>query len=500
MFFNKKNPEVVAAVDLGSNSFHMIIARVQQGQLQVIDAIKEMVRLASGITPEHGIDRPTAERALNCLQKFGQRLGNMRADTVRTVGTNALRRASHGFAFLRAAEEALGHPIEIISGMEEARLIYKGVYHCNPKKDQRLLVIDIGGGSTELVIGRDATPEIMESLHIGCVGMSMKFFNDGEISKKRFHEAGLFVHQEYEPIAHGYKQLGWDQTVGSSGTARCIADNIADLKLSDGAITLDALYALRDILIEKNHVANIDLPLIPPERSAVLPGGLAILIAAFEAMQIEQMHTSECALREGILYELIGTDEKLDMHSHTVSNLAARYHVDMQHASRVESTAMHLYDQVAETWQINQTGLQQILHWAALLHELGLAISHSRYQLHGAYIIEHSDLPGFNRQEQTEVATVMRLHRRKLRLEFLENHAYSRQSQLLHIILILRLAVVLHRSRSEAAAPEIKTELFKQRYRLIFPDGWLNQHPLTKEDLKQEANYVKTAGYWFEYR
>ena len=496
----KNNPEIVAAVDLGSNSFHMIVARIQQGQLQIIDAIKEMVRLASGVTPEHGIDTPTAERALECLQRFGQRLGNMHAKHVRVVGTNALRRASRGLEFLHAAEEALGYPIEIISGMEEARLIYKGVSHSMQKKEQRSLVIDIGGGSTEIIIGENTNPEIMESLHIGCVGLSMQYFKKGKITAKRFNKAGIAAHLEFEPIAHAFKQAGWDIALGSSGTIRCIADNIAALKLSSGGITLDALHSLRTRLIHAGHADKIELPLLPPERAAVLPGGLAILISAFEALNIGQMQASDCALREGILYELVGTDEKIDTHTHTVSNLSTRYHVDMQHASRIESTANHLFDQVADRWRLNQSGIKSTLCWAALLHELGLAISHSRYQLHGAYLIEHSDLPGFNRQEQAEVATVIRLHRRKLHLTFLEQHPFARQAVLLRLILILRLAVVLHRSRNEQPAPDMKIEVFQQRYRLIFPENWLTQHPLTKADLRQEAEFVKAAGYRFEFQ
>ena len=496
----KKRPEIIAAIDLGSNSFHMIVARIKDDQIQVVDAIKEMVRLASGITPEHGIDAPTSQRALDCLSRFSQRLGNMHAEHVRAVGTNALRRASHGREFLNAAERTLGYPIEIISGIEEARLIYNGVCRCMSKIDLKTLVIDIGGGSTELIIGQNATPSLLESLHIGCVGMSMQYFPDGKITAKRFKKAVLAAQQEFEPVAHSYCEAGWDQAIGSSGTARAIADNISDLKLGNGLLDLPSLYTLREQLIEYGDTGKINLPLIPPERAAVLPGGLAVMIAAFEALGIERMHTSECALREGILYELIGTQEKMDMHSHTVTNLCARYHVDMQHASRVESTAMHIYQQVAKTWQIDQPGWQQLLQWAAMLHEIGLSISHSRYQLHGAYLIEHSDLPGFNRQEQAEVATLISLHRRKLQQTVLEKHAFSRQAPLLHLALILRLAVVLHRSRSDHAAPEMKMNVNGPRYRLAFPEGWLNEHPLTKADLKLEAELVSVVGYRFLFK
>lgn len=495
MFF-KKNPEVVAAVDLGSNSFHMIVARVQQGQIHIIDTIKEMVRLGAGITPEHAIDEATTERAIACLQRFGQRLGNMHANHVRVVGTNALRRATYCDDFLQAAETALGHPIEVISGIEEARLIYVGVSHCLPTGDKKTLVIDIGGGSTELIIGQHHTPELLESLYMGCLAMSNRFFADGKITEKRFKKAGIAAHRELEPIANRYRKTGWDQTVGSSGTVRSINEYITSLGLPTNNITLEALYAVRDDLVKVGHSDNIKAINLPAERGPVFPGGLAVLIAVFEALQIKELLPSECALREGILHELTGTDGNQDIHSQTINNISQRYHVDMQHAGRVESCCRHFYQQVADTWDINKPHLLSVLSCAAQLHEVGLTISHSRYQLHGGYLIEYSDLPGFNRQEQREIAALIRLHRRKLKTDlYLNVFSEKRQNRLLKLSLLLRLAVILHRGRHDQPLPDIKLRAKTNELKISFPSKWLKKHPLTKGDLEDEAAYWQSINY-----
>ena len=495
MFF-KKNPEVVAAVDLGSNSFHMKVARVQQGQLHVIDTIKEMVRLGAGITSKHSIDQATTNRAIACLQRFGQRLGSMQANHVRVVGTNALRRADRCDDFLQAAEEALGHPIEIISGMEEARLIYVGVSHCLPTQNQKTLVIDIGGGSTELIIGEGHTPLLMESLHMGCLAMSNRFFADGKLSEIQFKKAAISAHLELEPIAHKYRNLGWEQAIGSSGTVRSINEYITSLGLPNNNITVDSLYAVRDNLFQVAHVDKIDAINLPAERGPVFPGGLSVLIAIFEALHIKQLQSSECALREGILHELTGNDGHHDIRTQTIANISQRYNVDRHYTARIEASCQNFYAQVADIWDINKINLLRILSWAAQLHEIGHTISHSRYQLHGAYLIEHSDLPGFNQQEQREIAALIRLHRRKLKLE--EYFAFinpKRQHSLLRLALLLRISVILHRSRNDQAPPEIILAADQQKLTMTFPNKWLKAHQLTKADLEDEAKHWKSIGY-----
>ena len=491
----KKKPQVVAAVDLGSNSFHMVVAREQEGQLNIIDTIKEMVRLGSGVTDNHDIDEITTIRAVACLQRFGQRLSNMHPNYVRVVGTNALRRAHRGTKFIDAAEAALGHPIEVISGIEEARLIYNGVSHSLPTHDSKNLVIDIGGGSTEIVIGQGYTPKMLESLYMGSLSISSRFFPDGEISKKRFVKALLFAHRELEPIATNYQKHGWDQAVGSSGSVRAVFEYADKLGLSNLRVSLNTLYKILDDLIEIGHTDQIDGINMARQRGPVFPGGLVILIAVFEALEIKQLQYSDYALREGILYELVGSYKKRDIHAKTVANICKRYHVDTQHAGRVEASCDYLYNQVAKTWDIDSPHLQNILSWAAQLHELGIAISHSRHQLHGAYLMEHANLPGFNRQDQSEVAAVIRLHRRKLRLEYLSMFKPRRQAQLLHLALILRLACILRRNRIDQTTPDIRLAAKEQELVISFSQQWLDEHPLTQADIEDEAEYWNSIDY-----
>ena len=491
----KKNPKLVAAVDLGSNSFHMIVARVQDKQLHTIDTLKEMVRLASGITKHHDIDPVTAERALDCLKRFGQRLSNMHPDHVRVVGTNALRRAKRASAFIAEAEQVLGYPIEIISGIEEARLIYRGVSHCTGIAQDQTLVVDIGGGSTEVIIGQAEIPQRLESLYMGCVSMSLRFFDNGKVTQKRMHNAILAARQELEPIEKPLRQLGWTTAKGSSGTIRSIAENIQALGWDEAGITRKSLHKLRDKLLEAGHIDKIDLPDLSIGRRPVFAGGLAILIAVFEALRIQTMQTSHCALREGVLYELIGASGHNDTHTQTVLALSRRHGIDQAHATRVAQTSQQLLEQVKDNWGLDDPQQAALLDWASQLHELGLAISHSRYQQHGAYLVEHSDLPGFTRQQQTMLAVLIRTHRRKLQWQFYAAFSRQQQTQLLRLSILLRIAVVLHRSRDEQAAPPIQAQAKAHRLDLHFPADWLQQHPLTAADLAQEANYLTVVNY-----
>lgn len=496
--FNNKNSDLLAAIDLGSNSFHMTVARIKDGQLTVIDSLKEMVQLASGITSGHDVEESTAARALSCLQRFGQRIHDIPARNVRAIGTNAFRRAGKAKQFLAAAEKALGCPIQVISGMEEARLIYLGVQTCHPLPGQTKLVVDIGGGSTELVIGRDHTPEKMESLYMGCVGFSREYFADGKITPKRFQRAVLAALQELEPVANGFRDTGWSAAIGSSGTARSIAENCIALKLDERGITLPALYNLRERLLEAGDIARHGLPALPAERAPVFAGGLAILIAVFETLEVRHMIPSACALREGILHEMAGRMDRRDIRDRTVDHLCRRYHVDPAQAERVRATALMLLESVRANWALENPEDATLLAWAAQLHEIGLAVSHSRYHRHSGYIVEHSDLPGFAREEQRLLAALARLHRRKPRREYYEQIEPGEHDRLLRLAGLLRLSAVLHRSRLRQALPEIAVAAEGHSLALAFPSGWLEAHPLTEADLQQEAEYLKAMNIEFK--
>ena len=488
-------PDVLAAVDLGSNSFHMVVARHSHGQLVILDRLREMVRLAGGLSDSGRLDDAATDRALRCLERFGQRLRAMHADSVRVVGTNALRRARRKRWFLERARAALGHPIEIISGLEEARLIYAGVVHTSPLSPDKRLVIDIGGGSTEVVIGEGFEPLLLESLSVGCVGLSAVCFDDGRISEKRFERARTAVRLELEPILEPYKKLGWLQAFGSSGTVRVIADVVRRLNPDSPRLTLDNLRSLADRVIAAGHVDDLDLPDVDAERAPVFPSGLAILLEVVENLGVDRLRVAEGAMREGLLYDLMGRFTDEDARVRSVRAMELRYHVDSLQADRVEATVVALLEQVEVDWGLEDPLAELVLRWAARLHESGLDIAHSKYHRHSAYLLQHADMPGFPREEQALLSALVGGHRRQLSLEPLEDllPPWDRHAEFLTVL--LRLAVLLHRGRTPQPLPEVTLRVKGRALTLELPARWMKEHPLTLEDLEQERVYLKEAGF-----
>jgi exopolyphosphatase/guanosine-5'-triphosphate,3'-diphosphate pyrophosphatase len=488
-------PDVLAAVDLGSNSFHMVVARYTHGQLVIIDRLREMVRLAAGVEENGRIDKEVAARALACLQRFGQRLRDMRADSVRVVGTNALRRAHRKQAFLERAREALGHPIEIVSGMEEARLIYSGVAHTLPSEPGRRLVVDIGGGSTELIIGEGLTPLELESLEMGCVSLSERFFRDGKISQKRMAAARVAARLELEPVQAAFRRRGWERTAGSSGTVRAIGEAIRELDPQSVAITAAGLDRIIDYVVQAGHVRELKLAPLTEDRRPVFPGGLAILAEIVAGLGIREMRIADGAMRDGLLYDMVGRYTDEDARDRTVRGMQQRYHVDFAQAERVEATALGFLEQARRVWKLQGDPAADLaLKWAARLHEIGLDVSHSGYHRHGAYLLENADMPGFSREEQRLLARMVGCHRRKLALEGLEELVPPWDRSAIQLIVILRLAVLLHRGRSPAALPPIELTAASKSLEIVFPARWLRDHPLTAADLQQEVDYLRAAG------
>jgi exopolyphosphatase / guanosine-5'-triphosphate,3'-diphosphate pyrophosphatase len=489
-------PDILAAVDLGSNSFHMVVARYSHGQLVIIDRLREMVRLGAGVEENGRIDKDVAARAFACLERFGQRLRDMHADNVRVVGTNALRLARRKQAFLERAREALGHPIEIISGMEEARLIYSGVAHTVPGERGRRLVVDIGGGSTELIIGEGLSPLELESLQMGCVSLSERFFRDGKLSAKRLNHARVAARLELEPVQAAFRRRGFERTYGSSGTIRAIGDAIRELDPLATSITVAGLERVIEHLAEAGHVRELALTAITDDRRPVFPGGLAILTEVLAVLGIAEMRIADGAMREGLLYDMIGrlTDE--DARERAVRAMQQRYHVDHAQAERVEATALEFLGQTREPWKLGEDALADLsLKWASRLHELGLDVSHSGYHRHGAYLLENADMPGFSREEQRLLARLVGGHRRKLSLEGLEELVPPWDRNALYLIVLLRLAVLLHRGRSPAALPPIMLTARPRSLEIRFPARWLRDHPLTAADLQLEVDLLKPHGF-----
>jgi exopolyphosphatase/guanosine-5'-triphosphate,3'-diphosphate pyrophosphatase len=488
-------PESVAAVDLGSNSFHLIVARVSSGEPVVVDRLREMVQLASGLDPSKRLLEEAQDRALDCLGRFGERLRHMPSSTVRAVGTNTLRQMHHADEFVSRAEEALGHPIETISGIEEARLIYLGAVHSLAQPTSRRLVLDIGGGSTELIVGDGFEPVLMESLYMGCISMSRTHFGDGVISAGRWKRAELEALQELEHVRGRFRGVRWEQAVGASGTVRAADAVIRELGWSKKGITAKGLRRLKEAMIELGHVELLDLSGLNPKRRSVFPGGVAVITAAFEALGIDAMRYSEGSLREGLLYDLLGRIRQEDVRERSVSALGDRYHVDWKQAGRVECTALMLLTQVAEEWRLDSKESRQLLSWAAQLHEIGLDIAHAQYHRHGEYIIAASDLHGFSREEQKLLATLVRAHRRKFPVSMLKVLPRKRGREVERLAILLRIAVLLHRSRAPDAMPDPELTVGKKSLTLGFSSGWLADHPLTLADLRQEARHLEAAGY-----
>jgi len=487
--------ETFAAVDLGSNSFHLVVADVVDGRALIVDRIKEMVRLAGGLNEDRQISEDAIETALQCLEKFGQRIKTIPASNIRAVGTNTLRQARNGVQFLSRANTALGHNIEIISGREEARLVYLGVANTIFNDKDKRLVIDIGGGSTELIIGKGFDTDLTESLFMGCVSISQRFFKSGEITAKRCRKAHIAALQELENIQGLYRNYGWDKTIGTSGTIRAIFDIVTSHGWSESAITPESLSKLRKELISIGDISKIEFEGLSSNRIPVFIGGVVVLSAVFEALEIEAMGVSDGALREGLLYDQIGRQHDIDVRDKTVNRLMNRYSVDSDHADRVESTSKHIFKNVKSEWQLEKKEDLKMVRWAARLHGVGLAIAHSQYHKHGAYLLSNSDMPGFSRQEQALLSILVRLHRRKIALDIFEQVTDDVQNKLIKLIIILRLAIVLNRSRNTIKAPEVNVKVNKNKIELKFQNDWLVDHPLTEADLETEASYLSVTDY-----
>jgi exopolyphosphatase/guanosine-5'-triphosphate,3'-diphosphate pyrophosphatase len=487
---DREKSSTFAAVDLGSNSFHLLVARRSHGELRVLDRIKETVRLGGGLDEKGRIDADTRARAIECLARFGQRLRGLPADNIRAVGTQTFRRMRDARPFMAEAEAALECPIDIIGGREEARLIYLGVSQGVSGHEDRRLVIDIGGGSTELVIGEGLETLEMESLQFGCVSLTNWYFGNGKLSKKRWIKASRAVLAELQELQVRYRGLGWDSAIGSSGTIRAIAQVCHERGWCDRNITADSIEAMKEEVLLNRSMDDIGFPTLSERRRSVIAGGLVILSACFRALAIDEMAVSEFALREGVLHDLLGRLEHRDPRDKTVKAFRARYDVDPLQVERVQRTAVEAFRQIAPAFGLTGTH-EQMLSWAAELHETGLSISHSHYQEHSGYLVERSDMAGFSRQEQLFLAALVRHHRRAVPSNFARDLPERLLAPLTRLLFCLRYAWVLCRTRDDQAIPDFDLsvrdgELFAQ-----FDSDWLDSHPLTVTDMELECVQLK---------
>lgn len=479
--------DVIASVDLGSNSFHLLVARYELGSLQIIDRMREMVRLAAGLGEDGGLDVDHRNRALACLARFGQRLRDIPAPHVRAMATNTVRRLADPRSFLVAGEAALGHAIEVAPGREEARLIYLGVAHAFPQLPGRRLVVDIGGGSTEFIIGKGLDALETESLQMGCVVSTRHLFPDGRITRKRWENARTELAVELRQFAPNYRARGWSEAIGSSGTIKALGGVSRAMGVGDWVVTRDSLTRICDAIITAGHVDAIDLPDLSEQRRPVIAGGAVILDAVFDVLELERMRISDSALREGVLWDMIGRAEQRDPRERAVASWSQRYSVDLAQAARVETTAAMMFNQLRSAWNLEDAA-EGWLRFAARLHEIGFAVAHSQHQLHAAYLVENGDLPGFSAQEQQILAFLLHVQRRApgTALERLQQLPDRLQQPALAIAVILRLSILLHRARSDEAMPPIALRAGPRSLRLALDDAWLEVHPLTRADLARE--------------
>ncbi len=482
----------IAAVDLGSNSFRLQVARVVDDQIYPLDTLKDPVRLGAGLTADEWLDEAAQQRALACMRRFGERLRGLPREAVRVVGTNTLRVARNSASLIPQLEAALGgFPIEIIAGREEARLIYLGAAHSLPASKEKRMVIDIGGGSTEFIIGQQLKAQKTESLYMGCVSYTLRYFPDGKITEKAMRAAETAAKLELQSIVHEFFAGNWQQAVGTSGTARSLQDICELNDFSSIGLTIEGMEKIRELLLKQGNIANLKINGLRPDRAPVIAGGFAIMSAIFSELGIRMLTCATGALREGVMWDLIGRHHHKDMRDITVAQFKRRYHIDGPQAARVEKLAQALFAQLTtgEHPSSNSEFDQQLINWAATLHEIGLSVSHTGYHKHSAYILQHADMPGFSKPEQLLLSRLAAAHRgnlaRQLGVDCIQE--WSR-------IIALRLAVLFHRSRSNLDLPPMQLQKTGKGFLFRISHDWLEHNPLTATALNQECTFWDGIG------
>lgn len=485
----------LAAVDLGSNSFHMVVGREIAGRFEPLDSMRERVAMADALGAEGAEYALVKGRALACLERFGQRLVDLPGDRVRAVGTATLRSMPGRAQFIQDAEKVLGHEIEILSGREEARVIYLGVAHSLGDDLRRRLVLDIGGASTEIILGSRFEAQMVDSLSMGCLIWSKRFFPKGRLARRTMADAELAARLEFQPIEMIYgaaeRDAGnWDECIGSSGTALAIEKVVVGMGWSKSGITRDSLEQLLEAIIACGSMEELDFEGLRADRKPVFAGGVAIMRAAFIALGIDRMRTSKGALREGLMYDLLGRMHHEDVRERTVELFAKRYHVDELQAARVQETALGFFDSLAAERGLGPAD-RRLLRWATRLHEVGLNVSWRGYQKHGAYLLSNSHLPGFSRDERLALATLVLAQRRKVQPEMFAGLNKRRQERLRDLALLLRLAVLLRRGRRDVALPRIALEHGGAQWSLAVAAEWMELNPLSRADLDVERALLR---------
>ncbi len=491
-----QNGVLLAAVDLGSNSYRLGIGKLEHGHVHLTEYIKETIRQGNGLDENRNLLPEAMQRGWDCLARFAERMSGFDKKNVRAVATQTLREAKNRDVFLDQASQILGFPIEVISGREEARLIYQGVAHLLPQSKENRLVIDIGGRSTEIILGQNLSPQVMESYRTGSVAWSMKYFKDDVFSTEAFDKAEIAAKAVLDEAVALYPKESWDQAYGSSGTIGAVCDVLFANGWNPDEITPSGLAWLKKSLIAAGSSNNLRLEGLKEDRKAVIGGGISVLKAVFDILEINTLHYAQGALRHGVLYDLIDReDEQYDVRSITITRLQKVFAVDINQSQRVSQVANHLFDQLShkESEPLEQNKLKKKLSWASDLHEIGMIISHSDYHKHGAYILDQSDTPGFTIPELHRLSLLVLGHRgklRKLNIDF-DDENFCQQ------LLCLRLAVILCHARTEPEYKTLKIKFSKKSPKTIdleIPKSWAESYPQSHHLLNLETqSWLKTS-------
>ncbi|EGT0622427.1 guanosine-5'-triphosphate,3'-diphosphate diphosphatase [Citrobacter braakii] len=475
-----------AAIDLGSNSFHMLVVREVAGSIQTLTRIKRKVRLAAGLNSDNVLSAEAMERGWQCLRLFAERLQDIPQPQIRVVATATLRIAVNADAFIAKAQEILGCPVQVISGEEEARLIYQGVAHTTGGADQRL-VVDIGGASTELVTGSGAQTTSLFSLSMGCVTWLERYFTNRNLAQENFDEAEKAAREVLRPVADKLRFHGWKVCVGASGTVQALQE-IMMAQGMDERITLAKLQQLKQRAIHCGRLEELEIEGLTLERALVFPSGLAILIAIFTELNIQCMTLAGGALREGLVYGMLHLPVDQDIRSRTLRNIQRRFMVDTDQANRVTQLAVHLLEQVKDEWHLEAI-CRELLQSACQLHEIGLSVEYKQAPLHAAWLVRNLDLPGFTPAQKKLLATLLLNQTNPVDLSSLhqQNAVPPRIAE--HLCRLLRLAIIFAARRRDDLVPHITLQAQDENLTLTLPEGWLEHHPLGTELIDQEIQW-----------
>ncbi|WP_159567389.1 guanosine-5'-triphosphate,3'-diphosphate diphosphatase [Budvicia diplopodorum] len=475
-----------AVIDLGSNSFHMLVVRETSGHVQTIDRIKRKVRLAAGLDRHSHLSEEAMQRGWQCLRLFSERLYDIAPERVRVVATATLRAATNATHFISVAEEILGIPVKIISGEEEAGLIYQGVAHTTGGEKSRL-VIDIGGGSTELIAGNDSLASLLFSLPMGCVTWLEKYFHNRILNADNFHRAETAAKNNLKHIAEHLMHQGWQVCVGASGTVQALQEIMIAQGMNE-QITLEKLQQLKERAIQCGKLEELEIEGLTLERALVFPSGLSILIAIFESLHITSMTLAGGALREGLVYDMLNLPVENNIRQRTIQAIQRRYTIDTAQAMLVSQVADRLYQQLKPSWELNDA-VSELLSWACQIHEIGLSVEFKNSAQHASYLITNMDMPGFTPAQKKLIAALLLNQTNAFNLQVLaEQNALSPQ-QAQRLVRLLRIAILLCRSRHADLIPEIVLENEGEQLRLNIAKGWVSKYPLQAESLLQESRW-----------